>query len=350
MAEEGFKRKLAAILSADVEGYSRLMDDDEEKTVRTLTSYRTAITDLVQQFRGRVVDTPGDNLLAEFTSVVDAVNCAVEIQRELAERNAELPYNRKMEFRIGVNLGDIIEEGDRIYGDGVNIAARLEALSDPGGICISRTAYDQIEDKLPLGYEYLGEKIVKNIPKPIRAYRVLVEPEEFTKKAWAWAKEIAEGPQEERKLEETFIGKPDSRRNRSKGVFKNHMYIYLGVIVFLFLINLFTYDGDIWFHFPALAWGLILFIHWRLLNSGISLTKSTEESSSISARKRLIAAILAFFFGVFGAHRFYAGKTGTGLTQVFTIGGLGIWCFIDFLIILFGEFTDIDGKKIREWI
>jgi hypothetical protein len=223
-------------------------------------------------------------------------------------------------------------------------------MADPGGICISRTAYDQIEDKLPLGYEYLGEKIVKNIPKPIRAYRVLVEPEEFTKKAWAWAKEIAEGPQEDRKLEETFIGKPDSRRNRSKGVFKNHMYIYLGVIVFLFLINLFTYDGDIWFHFPALAWGLILFIHWRLLNSGISLTKSTEESSSISARKRLIAAILAFFFGVFGAHRFYAGKTGTGLTQVFTIGGLGIWCFIDFLIILFGEFTDIDGKKIREWI
>ena len=176
MAEEGFKRKLAAILSADVEGYSRLMDDDEEKTVRTLTSYRTAITDLVQQFRGRVVDTPGDNLLAEFTSVVDAVNCAVEIQRELAERNAELPYNRKMEFRIGVNLGDVIEEEGRIYGDGINIAARVESLSDAGGICISGRAYDQVENKLGLEYEDLGEHQVKNITRPIRIYRVLSFP------------------------------------------------------------------------------------------------------------------------------------------------------------------------------
>ena len=176
MAEEGFKRKLAAILSADVEGYSRLMDDDEEATVRTLTSYRTAITDLVQQFRGRVVDTPGDNLLAEFTSVVDAVNCAVEIQRELAERNAELPYNRKMEFRIGVNLGDVIEEEGRIYGDGVNIAARVESLSEAGGICISGRVYDQVANKLGLEYENLGEHQVKNISTPIRVYRVLSFP------------------------------------------------------------------------------------------------------------------------------------------------------------------------------
>ena len=142
MADEGFKRKLAAILSADVEGYSRLMDDDEEATVRTLTSYRTAIADLVQQFRGRVVDAPGDNILADFTSVVDAVNCAVEIQRELAERNAELPYDRRMEFRIGINLGDVIEEEGRIYGDGVNIAARVESMAVAGGICISGRAYD----------------------------------------------------------------------------------------------------------------------------------------------------------------------------------------------------------------
>jgi len=127
-----FKRKLAAILSADVEGYSRLMDDNEETTIRTLTAYRTAMTDLIQQYRGRVVDMPGDNLLAEFSSVVDAVNCAVEIQRELAERNAELPAERRMQFRIGVNLGDVVEEGGRIYGDGVNIAARVEALAADG--------------------------------------------------------------------------------------------------------------------------------------------------------------------------------------------------------------------------
>ena len=176
MAEEGFKRKLAAILSADVEGYSRLMDDDEEATVRTLTSYRTAISDLVQQFRGRVVDAPGDNLLAEFTSVVDAVNCAVEIQRDLAERNTELAYNRQMQFRIGVNLGDVIDEDGRIYGDGVNIAARVESLAEAGGICISGRAYDQVANKLGLEYENLGEHQVKNISVPIRVYRVLSYP------------------------------------------------------------------------------------------------------------------------------------------------------------------------------
>jgi TolB-like protein/class 3 adenylate cyclase len=176
MAEEGFKRKLAAILSADVEGYSRLMDDDEEATVRTLKTYRAAINDLVQQYRGRIVDSPGDNILAEFSSVVDAVNCAVEIQRELAERNAELAYNRKMEFRIGVNLGDVIEDDGNIYGDGVNIAARVESLTEAGGICISGRAYDQVSNKLGLEYENLGEHQVKNISVPIRVYRVLSYP------------------------------------------------------------------------------------------------------------------------------------------------------------------------------
>jgi len=149
MTQEGFTRKLAAILSADVEGYSRLMGDNEETTIRTLTAYRNIITDLVKQYRGRVVDTPGDNILAEFASVVDAVNCAVEIQRELAERNAKLPEDRKMQFRIGINLGDVIDEEGRIYGDGVNIAARVEALAEAGGICISSRTYEQVENKLP---------------------------------------------------------------------------------------------------------------------------------------------------------------------------------------------------------
>jgi class 3 adenylate cyclase len=181
MADEGFKRKLAAILSADVEGYSRLMDDDEEATVRTLTAYRTAIADLVQKFRGRIVDTPGDNILAEFTSVVDSVNCASEIQRDIAERNAELPDSRRMEFRIGVNLGDVIEEEGRIYGDGVNIAARLEGLADAGGICISGTAFDQVKGKLSLGYQFVGEQTVKNIPDPVRAYKVLMDEKDAGK-------------------------------------------------------------------------------------------------------------------------------------------------------------------------
>jgi adenylate cyclase len=175
MAQEKFKRKLTTIFSADVAGYSLLMQDDEAATVKTLEAYKKIISDLVKQHRGRVVDSPGDNLLAEFASVVEAVQCAVAGQKEMQTRNAELPECRKMQFRIGVNLGDVIEEESRIYGDGVNIAARLESLADPGGICISKTAFDQIETKLPFGYVYLGEQTVKNIAKPVGAYRVLLE-------------------------------------------------------------------------------------------------------------------------------------------------------------------------------
>jgi adenylate cyclase len=177
MAEEGFKRKLTTILSADVVGYSRLMEDNEEATIQTLNTYRNSMSTLIQQHRGRVVDMTGDNLMAEFSSVVDAVKCGVETQKEIRERNADLPVNRRMLFRIGVNLGDIVEEDDRIYGDGVNIAARLEALAEGGGICISGTAYDHLKNKLELGYEYLGEHSVKNIAAPVRVYKVLMEPE-----------------------------------------------------------------------------------------------------------------------------------------------------------------------------
>jgi adenylate cyclase len=166
------ERKLTAIFSADVKGYSRLMGDDEEATIRTLTSYRAVMISLIQQHHGRVVDSPGDNLLAEFASAVDAVQGAVEIQHELQRRNMELPDERKMEYRIGINVGDVIIEGERLYGDGVNIAARLEGLAEPGGICISGTVYDQVENKLALGYEYVGEQEVKNITKPVRVYRV----------------------------------------------------------------------------------------------------------------------------------------------------------------------------------
>jgi adenylate cyclase len=182
MTTQEVKRKLAAILNADVKGYSRLMGEDEKGTVRTLNAYKEIMTGFIQHHRGRVVDAPGDNVLAEFASVVDAVECAVEIQKELRARNAELPENRRMEFRIGVNLGDVIEDGEQILGDGVNIAARLESLSEAGGICISGTAFDQVENKLSIGYEYLGEQTVKNIVKPIRVYRVLMEPEALARR------------------------------------------------------------------------------------------------------------------------------------------------------------------------
>ena len=192
MTTQEVKRKLAAILSADVKGYSRLMGEDEEATVRTLNAYKDVMGSLIQQHRGRIVGTAGDSVLAEFGSVVDAVQCAVEIQQVLRAKNAVVPETRRMDFRIGINLGDVIEEGDTIYGDGVNIAARLEGLAEAGGICISESAYQQIENKLPLRYDYLGEHEVKNIAKPVRVYKARIEPEGGTKekakpRQWQWA-------------------------------------------------------------------------------------------------------------------------------------------------------------------
>ncbi|MEE8480364.1 MAG: adenylate/guanylate cyclase domain-containing protein [Desulfobacterales bacterium] len=181
MATEDFKRKLTTILHADVKDYSRLMGEDEDATVRTLTAYREVMGVFIQKHRGRVVHGSGDSLLAEFVSVVDAVRCAVEIQKELKTRNAELPEDRKVKFRMGINPGDVIEKDEDLHGDGVNIAARVEALAEGEGICITRTAYDHVKKKLNLGYEYLGEHTVKNIAEPVRVYRVLMEPEDAGK-------------------------------------------------------------------------------------------------------------------------------------------------------------------------
>jgi len=168
------ERKLTAILSADVQGYSRLMGEDEEATIRTLTYYREQMTHTIQGHRGRVVDSPGDNLLAEFGSVVDAVKCAAIIQTTLRMENADLPQNRRMEFRIGINLGDVVVDGERIYGDGVNIAARMEALAEGGGICVSGTVFEQVKGKVSVSFEDLGLQQVKNIAESIRAYRAVL--------------------------------------------------------------------------------------------------------------------------------------------------------------------------------
>jgi adenylate cyclase len=181
MQSPSVERKLAAILSADVQGYSRLMEEDEEATLHTLTARREIIDGLIHQHRGRIVGTAGDSVLAEFASVIDAVRCAVEIQQHLKAQNAELPVRRRMEFRLGINLGDVMVEGEQIYGDGVNVAARLQGLADAGGIFISGTVYDQIENKLALNYEYLGEQEVKNITKPVRVWRVRLEESESPK-------------------------------------------------------------------------------------------------------------------------------------------------------------------------
>lgn len=279
MTDEDVKRKLAAIFSADVKNYSRLMRDNEAATVRTISEYRGLMAGLIHQHHGRVVDSPGDNILAEFASVVDAVQAAVATQKELKTQNDKLLDHRRMEFRIGINLGDIIVEGDRIYGDGVNIAARLEGLAKPGGVCISRTAFDQIEDKLPLGYEYLGERNVKNIFKPVQAYHVVMDSEEFIKKP--------------------------SKKSSTDSVGIKQAYSKAG---------------------------------------------TEEPIVAMSSRKRLLTAIICLLLGVFGAHRFYTGRMFSAVLQLLTLGGLGIWMLTDFLIIIFGEFSDGKGKKIKNWI
>jgi adenylate cyclase len=173
------ERKLAAILAADVAGYSRLMGADEEGTLAALKALRRELADpKIKEHRGRIVKTTGDGLLLEFASVVDAVRCAVEVQREMAERNADVPPDRRIEFRMGINVGDIIKDGRDIYGDGVNVAARLEALAEPGGICVSRVVRDQVRDKLGFAFEDMGEQQVKNIARPIRVHRIRLVDEE----------------------------------------------------------------------------------------------------------------------------------------------------------------------------
>jgi adenylate cyclase len=175
MTQDGSKRKLAAILSADVKGYSLLLANDEAFTIRTLKKYRGIMSKCIERHNGRVVDSPGDNLLSEFSSVVDAVQCAVEIQKQLKKENEHLDKNKRLEFRIGVNIGDIVQDEGRIYGKGVNVAARIEGLANAGEVCISRNAYDHVKDKLEFGFVYLGEHEVKNIKEPIRVYKVLLE-------------------------------------------------------------------------------------------------------------------------------------------------------------------------------
>ena len=173
--EQNVTRKLRAILSADVKGYSLLMADDEVHTIETLKKYRQIMSSLIDQHSGRVVDNPGDNILSEFSSAVDAVNCAVQIQNRLKKENAKFVEDRRLQFRIGVNIGDVVQDGGRIYGEGVNIAARIESLADPGGVYISRNIYNHIKKKVDFQYEYIGEHTVKNISDPVRVYKVLMD-------------------------------------------------------------------------------------------------------------------------------------------------------------------------------
>ena len=252
------RRRLTTLMCADVEGYSRLMEADEAATLATLRRYRAAMATLMERHDGRIVNTWGDAVIAEFASVVEAVQCAVETQQELSGYNGGLPEPQRMRFRIGIHLGDVMVEGDDVYGDGVNITARLQELAEPGGILISGPVYDQVHNKLSIGFDCLGRQQLKNVANPVTGYRVLQggqaprplgsqadgrrEPAaspppadgaqaDFFSRAWGW-----------------YIGLPRLSA------------VMIAIVVFLFVINLFSGLHHIWFQWPAAVLLLIAFL------------------------------------------------------------------------------------------
>jgi adenylate cyclase len=242
------ERKLTTILAADAVGYSRLMGEDEAQTFATLKAHRDLTAARIAQHRGRVVNTAGDSVLAEFPSVVKAVECAVEIQRMIAERNATLAKDRQMWFRIGVNLGDVIIDGTDLLGDGVNVAARLQALADPGGILISGTVFDHVKDKLAVRFDAMGHKAVKNIVAQVPVYRVVLDSTAEGRDAIPpLRQEPADRADDPRKLQR------EERRHR----FVISTVISGTLIAFLVAINMFA-GGEFWFQWPTLA---ILFVY-----------------------------------------------------------------------------------------
>jgi adenylate cyclase len=254
------RRRLTTVLSADVEGYARLMESDEAGTLDTLRRYRTAMAKMIERHDGRVINTWGDAVIAEFASVVEAVQCAVETQQELSGHNDALPEARRMRFRIGINLGDVMVEGDDVYGDGVNIAARLQQLAEPGGIMISGPVYDQVHDKLSISFDRLGDQHVKNVAKPIMSYRVVQGD------ATARGAKPLSG-------ETTRLGASERSSGRPRTILSHIRHwcvtlprpiaVILALIGFLLLLNIFSGLDDIWFHWPA-APLLLIVVLWSI--------------------------------------------------------------------------------------
>ncbi|MGI9499380.1 MAG: adenylate/guanylate cyclase domain-containing protein [Geminicoccaceae bacterium] len=243
------KRRLTTVLCADVKSYTRLMESDETGTLERLRTYRSSMKALIARHDGRVVNTWGYALIAEFESVVEAVHAAVEIQQELTGRNRDLPETEQMWFRIGINLGDVmVEEGD-IYGDGVNIAARLQELAEPGGIMISRPVFDQVRNKLSLGFDFLGDQAVKNVSEPVPSYRILLDGAPAAGRSPSTDQDPAEKRAE---LWAQFKALPAGVKTAA---------ILVG---FFFCLNLFTGLGSIWFHWPSLSMLLILLLYFSL--------------------------------------------------------------------------------------
>jgi adenylate cyclase len=260
MTEDKVKRRLTTVLCADVYGYSRLMEADEAGTLETLRRYRTAIARLVERHDGRIVNTWGDAVIAEFASVVEAVQCAVEIQQEISLQGSDAPQGRAMQFRIGINLGDVMVDGSDIYGDGVNIASRLQELAEPGGVVISSSVYDQVHNKLSVGFDCLGQRPMKNIA-PLTSYRLtLGGPTAEQTNAPIPGNPIAREPA---RAPRTGDGHEPSSSGHVASEWlarlPRPLAAALTVSAFLILINLFT-GHRIWFHWPvaAILFGVVL--------------------------------------------------------------------------------------------
>jgi adenylate cyclase len=264
MTNDKVKRRLTTVLCADVHGYSRLMGADEAATLGTLRRYRTAIAGLVARHDGRIVNTWGDAVIAEFASVVEAVQCAVEIQQEISNQESDLPQGDRMRFRIGINLGDVMVDGSDIYGDGVNIAARLQELAEPGGVVVSAPVYDQVHNKLSLGFDCLGQQQMKNVA-PVTSYRVTtggraVGRSSFTvdKSPYPQAGAVAASEAGAQRIRDRY--EPSTWMSSISDQFANlprPIAATLTISGFLILINVFTGLRTIWFHWPVAA---LLFI------------------------------------------------------------------------------------------
>jgi adenylate cyclase len=258
------RRKLTTIFSADVQGYSRLMAADEEGTLATLKKYRDAMARLIEAHSGRVVNTWGDGLIAEFPSVVESVRAAIDVQNELAEYNAGRSADERMPFRIGINLGDVIVEGDDIYGDGVNIAARLQASAPPGGIVISNTVYDQVRNKMTVGFEFLGQLSVKNIDEAVPSYAVRIgdtpatssEPKEL-RTEWGRQPVSTAAPARGSVSLNNLAGSPAISRK---------VAIIGFVAAIPVVVNLLSWEGQFWARWPLFGFAMLAGLIWARSN------------------------------------------------------------------------------------
>jgi adenylate cyclase len=250
------KRRLTSILCADAKSYARLMESNETRTIGTLRQYRAAMDALIERHEGRTINTWGDATIAEFASVVEAVQCAIEIQRELAGHNHALPEAEQMWFRIGINLGDVMVENDDLYGEGVNIAARLQELAEPGGILISGPVYDLVRNKLTVGFDYLGQQAVKNVTEPVASYRIMLDGE--ARPAAAASAPPREAPRAD---DWSTAAAPQSLPARlwlRFSALPRSVRVAAVLILFFFALDMFDGVEDIWFQWPSAA--LILFV------------------------------------------------------------------------------------------